>query len=152
MMEQRQEIILRLQDDSVLCGNSGMLPPQVNWIKEKSNEQRKYSVMPADGLSRVTAPKRKKPLITVQMGPNNQRGHKFVEDFVYIRCYNSGDKSYITIDDVLSRVKVLLHRHRFEFAGSTSIETLYESTGAELTDEAYGLKFRESRYRLTRVE
>lgn len=150
MKEVREGIIIRLQDDSVLCGNSGMLPPQPNWLKG-GNPQRKWSVMPLDGLTVPTAKKRAKPLITVQLGPNNQVGFVLVEDFVYVRCYNSEDKAYITIDDVLSRVKVLLHRHRFNFTGSVSIETLYESTGAEQLDEAYGLKFRESRFRLLRI-
>ena len=152
MKEVRDEIAKLLQSDNVLCGNNGMLPPQANWQKGGTNKQRKWSIMPLDGLTVESAKRRAKPLITIQAGPNNQVGFKLVVDFVYIRCYNSEDKAYITIDDVLSRVKVLLHRHRFNFTGSVSIETLYESTGAEQLDEAYGLKFRESRYRLLRVE
>lgn len=147
MREQREGIILLLQGDTTL---TTMLPPQPNWAKG-GNPQRKWSIMPLDGLTTETSKNRLKPLITVQMGNEIRTGYNLLEDFVFIRCYNANDKAYITIDDVLSRVKVLLHRHRFNFAGSTSIETLYESTSPEFTDEAFGLKFRESQYRLLRI-
>lgn len=148
MREVREQFILRLQNDSELID---MLPPQPNWAKEKSNPQKKWSVMPLDGLTEANAKLRKVPLITVQMGNDNQADYHLLETFVYVRCYNGKDKAYVTIDDILSRVKVLLHRNRFEYAGSVSIETLYETTGPELIDQAYDLKYREARYRLLRI-
>lgn len=147
MRDVREGIILLLQGDSTLVN---MLPLQQNW-KKPGNPQKKWSIMPLDGLTTATAKDRKKPLLTIQMGNENRIGWKLLEDFVYVRCYNIEDKSYIFIDDVLSRVLALLDRHRFNFAGSTSIETLYESTGAEDLDQAFQLKFRESRYRLLRI-
>ncbi len=144
----REQVILRLQGDTELINK---LPAQPNWAKDKTNPQRKWSVMPLDGLTISTAKKRAKPLVTIQMGNDTPIGTNLIETFVYIRCYNAEDKAYIVIDEVLSRVKVLLHKHRFNLTGSVSIETLYETTGTESFDEAFGLKFRESRYRLLRI-
>ncbi len=142
--EARKLIAERLQADATLVA---MLGNNKNWLKGGTLDK-KWSIMPYDKVTERMA----MPIVTVQSGVNNQAGYKLVEDFFYLRCYNSVDKTYVTIDDVLLRVKVLLHRHRFDFTGSTSIETLYESTGPELRDDGYKLNFREARIRLLRVE
>ncbi|MGH3850399.1 MAG: hypothetical protein ACRDRT_11970 [Pseudonocardiaceae bacterium] len=145
MNEQRQAITELLQSDATL---KAMLAANKPWWKIGKTDpaDQKWSIIPYDQYKNQVP-----PFITIQAGSSNQAGYKLLEDFFFIRCYNASDKTYVSITDILSRVNVLLHRHRFNFAGSSSIETLYETTGPELLDEGYGLKFREARYRLLRI-
>jgi len=107
--EVRSAIASLLQNDATL---TNMLASNKNWLKGGTPDK-KWSIVPLEKVSE----KMNVPFITIQASSSNQSGHKLVEDFFYLRCYNGLDKTYVTIDDVLSRVKVLLHRHSFAFAG-----------------------------------
>lgn len=143
MNEQREAIADLLQSDATL---TAMLAANFQWWKPDGTKLKKWSIIPADKIKKQTP-----PFVSIQAGNTNQADYHLLEDFFYVRCYNSDDKTYVSITDVLSRVYVLLHRHRFNFTGSSSIETLFETMGAELHDEAFGLNYREARYRLLRI-
>jgi hypothetical protein len=140
MKELKEQIAILLQEDTTLLA---MLPANPPWSDEDGTALAKWSIIPDDRYT-----KQLKPFIQVAAGPDTRVGLHLREAFFYIRCYNTYDKTYVEIDDILSRVKVLLHGHRFSFVDSTSIDTLYENTGAGLVDQAWNLRFRESRYRL----
>ena len=141
MKEQREQIAELLQNDPTLLD---MLPVNRPWFDGSQAAAKKWSILPMDKISLEMT----KPFIGLAAGSENLIGTHLLEDFFYVRCYNANDKTYVDIDRILSRVKVLLHGHRFNFVDTVSIDTLYETTGPELTDQAYDLRFRESRYRL----
>lgn len=68
--------------------------------------------------------------------------------YLLVRCYNSKDKTFFTINEVLSRVKKLLNGRRFAIEGYSTVETVWESTGPELPDDEIGMYFRESVFRV----
>lgn len=144
MHDQRKAILELLQNDEellrLLATNSAF------WNQDLESEAR-YSIIPVDKIWDGI----KTPFVTVQIGGEDLVGHKLLDAFVYVRCYNDNDKTFVSIDSVLSRVKALLHRHRFaQYAdNAVSIDTVYETTGPEASDQAYNLNYRESRYRVT---
>lgn len=144
MHEQRKAILELLQNDEELLK---LLASNKAFWNENLEEEARYSILPVDKIYDGI----KTPFLTVQLGGENQVGTTLLDAFAYIRCYNEEDKTFVNIDAVLSRVKVLLHKHRFaQYAdNAVSIDTVYETTGPEARDEAYRLNYRESRYRLT---
>lgn len=68
--------------------------------------------------------------------------------FLLVRCYNERDKSFYTINEVLSRVQKLLNGKRFPVAGYATVETVWETTSAELPDDGLGLNYREAQFRI----
>jgi hypothetical protein len=143
MNDQRAQFIELLQSDNQLLRMLGT--NKAFWNEDLPAEAR-YSILPVDKVTNGMNP----CLLTIQVSNENLIGTKLTDAFIYVRCYNSTDKTFVNIDKVLSRVKALLHNHRFrQYAdNAVSIDTVYESTGSELRDEAYGLNYRESRYRL----
>jgi hypothetical protein len=143
MNDQRRQFVELLQTDSPLLKMLASNKPFWNPAMESSAI---YSIRPYDKIDSDTL----FPCVTVQVSNENLIGTKLTDAFIYVRCYNELDKTFVTIDKVLSRVKVILHNHRFLQYEDTavSIDTVYESTGAEQRDELYKLNYRESRYRL----
>lgn len=139
--ELRQAIYELLVEDDTLMD---MLAANNAWWLAKSEKKKEYSVVPASKGDKLTAT----PFLTVQNLVDSQVGTNLKNAFFVVRCYNATDKTYVEIDDVLRRVHTLLHRHTFQLDGLASVNTVYETTGAELEDQAYGLNFRESQYRV----
>lgn len=133
-----------LQSDEELLN---MLATNKAFWNQNLDSKKQYSIIPADKIFTGI----KTPFVTVQVSTDNLVGNLLTDAFFYVRCYNDVDKTFVTIDSVLSRIKVVLHNHRFnQYADNAiSVNTLYESTGTELNDQAYNLNFRESRYKVT---
>lgn len=91
------------------------------------------------------------PIITIQIGDTVRNGFAYMETTIYIRCYNSSQKSHYDISAILDRVRVLLHRTRIDLSKSRCVELTWQTTSADSEDEAYGLPYREARFILERV-
>lgn len=143
MSEQRKQFIELLQSDSQLLR---MLAKNKPFWNDRIGESKKYSIVPVTKISTEL----KRPFLSVQVLNDNLVETKLSDVFIYVRCYNDGDKTFVDIDKILSRVRVILHNHRFEAYtdGTISIDTVYEATGSDSVDEAYHLNYRESRYRI----
>lgn len=142
MHEQYKQFMQLLQGDEELLR---MLADNKPFWNNNLESEAKYSILPADKIWVGI----KTPFVSVQLAGENMIGTMLYDAFFYVRCYNEPDKTFVTINDVLSRAKELLHNHRFVYAdNAVSINSVYEATGAELSDQAYNLNFRESRYRL----
>ena len=116
------------------------------WNKNLPSKN-KYSILPADKIYKGL----KTPFISVQITNESLIDTKLTNVFLSVRCYNEPDKTNVTINNVLSRVKVILHNHRFaQYADNAiSVNSIYESTGGELNDQPFDLNFRESQYRIS---
>lgn len=68
--------------------------------------------------------------------------------FLLVRCYNERDKSFYTINKLASRVKQLLDGQRFPVAGYATVEVVWETTSAELPDDAFDMNYREATFRI----
>jgi hypothetical protein len=141
MDDKRQKLAEYLQSDSTLMSMLGENRP---WNNSKGNKSSQNSVIPSG-----KGPLSNMPYLSINYAADALQEQRLTNAFFTIRCYNSTDKTYVEIDRVLSRVKVLLHRHRFNFADEVSIDTVYETTGSELQDQGYGQNFRQSQYRLS---
>lgn len=141
MKDVREKLAETLQADATLVS---MLAENESWVHGDDSVSKVNSIIPSD-----KAPLANTPYITIHALTDTQVGTNLVDAFYVVRCYNSSDKSFVEIDDILSRVKALLHRHRFNYgAGKASIDTYYETTGAELQDQAFKQNFRGSQYRV----
>lgn len=143
MHDERKAFMEKLQTDEELLNKLASNKPFWN---SNLDAEKRYSILPADKIYKGI----KTPFVTVQLSSDNLIGTKLSDVFIYLRCYNRSDKTFVRIDDILSRVKVLMHDVRLEdyAENAVNINVLYETTGAELTDQAYNLLFRESRYRI----
>ncbi len=74
-----------------------------------------------------------------------------METTIYIRCYNSSQKSHYDISAILDRVIELLHRVPIQLSKSRFVELTWQTTSSDSEDEAYGLPYREARFILERV-
>lgn len=89
------------------------------------------------------------PFITLRLNATTLVGKTHLTNaFLLIRCYNERDKSFYTINEALSRVQRLLDGKRFDINGYNVVETVWETTGAELPDEGLDMNFRESQFRI----
>lgn len=125
-------------------------PDNVNWSKPEANakKNRKNSIMP---MANYDYPKMAMPIITIQVGDSMLVDYHLVETVIYIRCYNSSQKSYYDISKILDRVVKNLHRKQFALNQSRFVELIWQMTSMEAFDEAYKLPFREARFILNRV-
>jgi hypothetical protein len=102
------------------------------------------SIIPASN-----GPMQKTPYITIRSGVINQNGVNLLDVFFLIRCYNSLDKTYYDIDRVMSRLKALLDKNCLTYGsnGLANVQTLYESTSQEMTDQGWNQNYREQQYK-----
>lgn len=137
----------------VLMGDAtllAMLPKNRHWFDKTEDgqaEDNKWSIVPVNKFE----PANPLPQVTIQMGGDNRIGTRLYETLVYIRCYNSSDKTHVEITNVLARVQVLLDGVNIDLSGSTTIELRHDATNADSVDQAYDLPYRESRYRWQRI-
>ncbi len=68
--------------------------------------------------------------------------------FLLVRCYNERDKSYYTINKLASQVKQILDGKRFAVEGYATVEVVWETTSAELPDDAYDMNYRQATFRI----
>lgn len=135
-----------LAADTLLCDpESGLLALNANPDSPSEEESRANSIVELRHIDKV-----KPPFISIALDEDRRTGLVQTDAFVLVRCYNNRDKSFYTINKVLSRVRKLLDGQRLreiEGEGYASVEILYESTRPELPDEGVNLNFRESQYR-----
>lgn len=138
----------------VLKADAGLLallsPDNVNWSDPEANGTKapENSIMP---MGNYDYPKMEMPLLTIQVGDSMGVDYHLVETVVYIRCYNSSQKSYFDISKILDKVKNDLHRKQFALTESRFVELIWQMTSMEAYDEGYKLPYRESRFVLSRV-
>ena len=127
-------------DDTLLLMLASNAPyHNPNGVTSKAN-----SIVPSDVANR----KMETPFITIQEGNENKIGHVLSQS-IFIRCYNDIRKSYITINEVLDRVRVLLDGVDLTLTDRRHVKTYFESRLPGLVEEAMELKFKEARYRVT---
>lgn len=86
------------------------------------------------------------PFLVIQEGNETRIGYILTNDTIFIRCYNSRDKSYVEINQILDEVKKTLHRSEIALDAKVRVSIEWETTLPGLVDEPLGLKFKESRY------
>jgi len=102
------------------------------------------SIVPADIVSGV----KNLPIIVIQEGQELSIGTTLTSETIFIRCYNDIEKSYIDINSVLDRVRVLLDDAQLTIGDKVAVSCGWEATLPGLVDESLNLKFKESRFRL----
>jgi hypothetical protein len=86
------------------------------------------------------------PFITLQEGNENRTGWGMMRQSFFIRVYNDPRKSYIKINEILDRVRLLIDRVDLELSDRTLVECRMESRLPALEDEGFQLKYKEERY------
>lgn len=126
------------------------LAENANWSQpEGGGEKNKLnSIMPVD---KFDYKKHELPIITIQMGSPVRVDYHLVEDILYIRCYNSSQKSYVKITEILSKIVKMLHRTELPLEDNRLIECVWTGTSAESIDEAYNLPYREATFTIATV-
>lgn len=138
----------------VLVADTGILdllsPDNVNWSQPEADGTKSpvNSIMP---MGNYDYPKMAMPILTIQVGDSIGIDYHLVETVVYIRCYNSSQKSYYDISTILNKVKQDLHRKHLNLSESRFVELIWQMTSMEAFDEGYKLPYRESRFVLSRV-
>lgn len=144
MIDTAKAIFTRLKEDTTLVN---MLPSNAPFHDPKGTRTKANSIVPASQIR----PDMEKPLVTVQEGTETRIGQKFEDEVFFIRCYNVIDKTYVEIDQVLARIKVLLDDYDFIFDNSVNVRTRYEIILPGLVDEGLNLRFREQRFRIYKL-
>ncbi len=103
------------------------------------------SIVPVDQVKTKMAT----PYLTIQEGVEVFTGYTRKRQSVYIRCYNDLSKSYIEINQILDRVRLLLHRTELDLSDRTLVECLCEGRSAALEDEGFEQNYKEEQYGVT---
>lgn len=127
-----------------------MLAENANWSQPegRGTKNRLNSIMPVD---KFDYEKHSLPVVTVQLGSPVRVDYHLVEDILYIRCYNSSQKSFVDITNILSKIVKLLHRTELPLSDNRLIECVWTGTSAEAIDEAYHLPYREATFTIATV-
>ena len=135
------------QDESLLALLS---PDNVNWSQPETDGEKSAvnSIMP---MGNYDYPTMAMPILTIQVGDSSLVDYHLIETVVYIRCYNSSQKSYVDITKILDKVNADLHRKPINLTESRFVELIWQMTSIEAFDEGYKLPYRESRFVLSRV-
>ena len=89
------------------------------------------------------------PFITLNGDAETLAGRTHLTNaFLLVRCYNEKDKSFYTINELVSRVKQLLDGQRFPVEGYATVEVAWETTSAELPDDGVDMNYRELTFRI----
>lgn len=126
------------------------LAENANWSQPegKGSRDKLNSIMPVD---KFDYEKHSLPVVTIQMGSPTRVDYHLVEDILYIRCYNSSQKSYVNITEILSKIVKLLHRAELPLKDNRLVECVWTGTSAEAIDEAYHLPYREATFTIATV-
>lgn len=109
---------------------------------------RQNSIVP---MSKIVAETntRPVPLIGMRFGNMVRAGNHTFDVFVFIRCYNSLDKAFVEINEILSLVNNSLDHQYIVIPSAVQAQMeLVQMTGEEY-DEGYRLNYREGQFRLT---
>lgn len=127
-----------------------MLAPNSNWSEPelKDHLSKSNSIMP---MGNYDYPKMQMPIVTLQEGDSLLTDYHLIESVLYIRCYNSSQKSYFEINKILDRIIKLLHRSELSLHDTRFVELIWQVSSTEMFDEGYKLPYRELRFVLNRV-
>jgi hypothetical protein len=89
------------------------------------------------------------PLIGIRYGNMVRTGIATYDVFVFIRCYTSIDKSFVTTNKIMSQINKLLDRQFISFETAVTAQMSLEQLTGEEYDEGYKLNYREGQFRLT---
>lgn len=141
MKDEKDKIYQRLVADSTL---TNLLAANTPFYNPNGASAKTNSIIPAGKATGET----NGPFVTIQNGNETKLGTKLYDLFVYIRVYDSTQKSYTQIQAILERIKVLLDGYEFSFNSSALVQAKYDNTVSETVDESLNMNFQESRYRL----
>lgn len=141
MKDEKDKIYQLLVADSTLTNLLALNKPFYN---PSGTAAKTNSIFPAGKATGETVG----PFVTIQVGNETKLGTTIYDLFIYIRAYDSIQKSYTKIQTILERVKVLLDGHSFTFSSSVLVQAKYDNTVSETVDESLNMNFQESRYRL----
>ena len=91
------------------------------------------------------------PFVTVKVGSATKIGYKFGDQVFYIRAYDSKERSYISIEEILERIKTLLDNYTLSFTNygnAVPVKLKYEGSLPEQEDQPLDLNFGENIFRL----
>jgi hypothetical protein len=109
---------------------------------------RRNSIVPMSKIMDQTAG-RPTPLLGVRSGNMTKAGFHSFDVFIFIRCYNSLDKTYVEINEVMSLVASLLDKQNLTMESAVLADMTLEQIGDEEYDEGYKLNYREGLFKLT---
>ena len=121
-----------------------MLGENKPFYNADGSSSRVNSVIPADIANR----KLTMPILVIREGQELSIGTTLVSETLFVRCYNEVDRSYVSINNILDRVRTLLADAQLSISDKTSVKVEWEATLSGLIDESLNLKFKESRYRI----
>lgn len=140
MLEQKQKLAEVLQADSTLVN---MLASNKPFYNPSGTVAKVNSILPIGMIkSRMSY-----PVLAIQSGGSTKIGENFFDEIIFVRAYNSKDKSFVLVQQILERVKELLDGYEFNFVNSVHIKTMFEWCSPELEDEPLELNFQEMRFR-----
>lgn len=126
-------------------GLLSMLAKNTPYWDEKKGAATDYSIIPAGAASgRILT-----PFVTIQGGAETRIGSKMTTETVYLRVYDKRPKFFVTIDQIMEKMKSILDGAELEFGSERFVRIQYESSLAELEDPGLDMHFREAVFLLT---
>jgi hypothetical protein len=141
MNEIKENIHAILTGDSTL---TNMLASNKPFNKPSRASSKANSVLPWGKATQST----NSPFVSVQGGPETRISDRFYTDLVYIKVYNGDNKTYVTIDNIVSRIVALLHLQQLGLTNGVAVKTVRESVTAELWDEGLKMNYKEITFRV----
>jgi hypothetical protein len=141
MKDIKSKIYNVLSSDTTLVNMLGLNKPFNN---PAGTAAKKNSVMPAFVATGQTVT----PFLTIQGGPETIISDRFYTSVVYVKIYNQTNKTFVSIDEIVSRVVSLLHLQQLGLSEGVQVKMVRESVSAEFQDEGLKMNFKEITFRV----
>jgi hypothetical protein len=128
-----------LKDDLELLS---MLAENPHFSSLRGSQSKDNSILPSGQIRKDL----NTPFLSFQEGSETFFGEEIKRQIFYIRCYNSKQKTYVEINEVLERVRELLNKAVLVLDDRVSVKCKSEGRLPALEDEPFALNYKEERY------
>lgn len=128
-----------LKNDTTLVD---MLSANYHFTVTRGVQTKENSIIPSSYIKKDL----NTPFLSIQEGSEMFYGETVKRQIFYIRCYNSKQKTYVQINEILERVRFLLHKADLVLDDRVKVSCRCEGRLPALEDQAFALNYKEERY------
>ena len=125
-----------LKEDQTLLS---MLGNNAHFSDSRSPQTKINSIIPSSQIRKDF----NTPFLSIQEGSEMFFGYAVKRQTFFIRCYNSKQKTFVEINEILDQVRELLDRTPLAISDRVNVECRSEGRLPALEDEPFALNYKE---------
>jgi hypothetical protein len=140
MKSAKEKIFTFLKTDTTLINSLGSNKPfnNLGGVSAKTN-----SIIPR-GMANASL---NTPFITIGASSSSRQSDWVYDEIFDIVVYDDTKRTYVTIDTIIDRLRVILDKQTLDFDNQTNFKTYMVGIGQDLTEQELNLNFKEISFR-----